>query len=201
MLGLSRPALAQSSRANPPFDGHDVFTAVGGMYDIDPDLLAAIATVESDGRDRATSPKGAVGLMQLMPATGRRFQVDNLYDPVQNLLGAARFIAFLRTRQETDFGAVDLPRLLAAYNAGENTIKHYRGIPPFAETRDYVRKVLWLYLAGLTPPRAASTPGLQARTGSDWRSRQNADLRMLARLSSIRRARAAAEKTADERER
>jgi hypothetical protein len=130
-----------------PTDIHALFRIVGNMYGIDPDLLEAIASVESRGNPDAISPKGAMGLMQLMPATAQRFSVLDAFDPVDNALGAARFIADLRrTLGATPSDSPDLPVLLAAYNAGAGAVIAHGGIPPYPETRDYVRRVLWAYL-------------------------------------------------------
>jgi hypothetical protein len=82
--------------------------------------------------------------MQLMPDTARRFGVSHPFDPIENVLGAARFLAYLHE----NVGIEDLPMLLAAYNAGEGAVWHYRGIPPYRETREYVRRVLLTYLLG-----------------------------------------------------
>ncbi|MGH7924746.1 MAG: lytic transglycosylase domain-containing protein [Candidatus Binatus sp.] len=131
-------------------DNDRLFRAAAELYSIDPDLLAAIATVESGGNPEAVSPKGAQGLMQLMPATANRFRVLDPFDPVSNTLGAVRFINFLRQYRSArgDGARLSLPELLAAYNAGEGALEKYNGIPPYPETRQYVRKVLVAYLFG-----------------------------------------------------
>ena len=85
--------------------------------------------------------------MQLMPATARRFGVSDTLNPVENVSGAARFLAYLRQ----DAQIQDLPELLAAYNAGEGAVARYGGIPPYEETREYVRRVLWAYLLSEPP--------------------------------------------------
>lgn len=120
--------------------------AVAKDYNIDPLLLHAIAYVESRHNPHAVSPIGAVGLMQVMPTTARRFGVDNpefaLRDPLVNLRVSS---AYLKTLQGL-FGN-DLPLVLAAYNAGEHAvIKYGRQIPPYRETQAYVRDVMDLYL-------------------------------------------------------
>ncbi|SIT43190.1 Soluble lytic murein transglycosylase-like protein (fragment) [Paraburkholderia piptadeniae] len=97
----------------------------------------AVIDVESGGNPFAVSPKGAMGLMQLMPPTGRQQGADDLFDPAQNLLAGARLLdALLAT-----FGDVSLA--LAAYNAGEGAVRKFGGgIPPYAETRRYVERVM-----------------------------------------------------------
>lgn len=131
-------------------DNDRLFRAAAELYDLDPGLLAAIAAAESGGNPDAVSPKGAQGLMQLMPATANRFRVLDTFDPVSNTLGAVRFISYLR-RYHTASGAgetLSLPEILAAYNAGEGAVDRFGGIPPYPETQRYVRKVLVAYLFG-----------------------------------------------------
>ncbi len=107
---------------------------------VDASLLRAVIDVESRGNPRAQSPKGATGLMQLMPATGARHGATDLYDARQNIMAGARYLAALLKQ----FGSV--PLALAAYNAGEGAVeKHGRQIPPYAETQAYVPKVLARY--------------------------------------------------------
>ncbi len=143
---------AASARAQQPAasraENDRLFRAAAELYSIDPDLLAAIASVESRGNSDAVSPKGAQGLMQLMPATANRFGVLDPFDPVSNTLGAVRFINFLRQYRIAHGGGapLSLPEVLAAYNAGEGAVDKYNGIPPYPETQQYVRKVLIAYL-------------------------------------------------------
>lgn len=107
---------------------------------LDPALIEAVVRVESGFDSAARSPKGAQGLMQLMPATARRYGVDDPLDPAQNLLGGARYLRDLLDRFAT------LPLALAAYNAGEGAVeRHGNTIPPFAETEAYVPRVLEHY--------------------------------------------------------
>ncbi|MGB9383078.1 lytic transglycosylase domain-containing protein [Candidatus Binatus sp.] len=133
-----------SSRA----ENDRLFRAAAELYSIDPDLLAAIASVESGGNSDAVSPKGAQGLMQLMPATATRFGVIDPFDPVSNTLGAVRFISFLRQYRTAhgDGAPLSLVEMIAAYNAGEAAVDKYNGVPPYPETQQYVRKVLIAYL-------------------------------------------------------
>jgi soluble lytic murein transglycosylase-like protein len=110
---------------------------------IEPNLLRAVIVVESGFNARAVSKRGAVGLMQLMPATAMRFGVSNRYDPRQNVRGGALYLGFLinRFRQNVRLA-------LAAFNAGEDAVDRNSGqIPPYAETLEYVPKVLRIYQA------------------------------------------------------
>ena len=108
---------------------------------VEPNLLRAVIVVESGFNSRAVSKRGAVGLMQLMPATASRFGVANLYDPTQNVHAGAQYLKFLMNR----FGQ-NVRLALAAYNAGEDAVARNGGqIPPFAETMAYVPKVLHVY--------------------------------------------------------
>jgi len=105
-------------------------------------LMLAMITVESNGEPRARSPKGAMGLMQLIPATARRFGVSDAYDAAQNLTGGAAYLDFLLERFRGD-----VVLALAGYNAGEGAVARHGGVPPYAETRDYVVRVIDALLA------------------------------------------------------
>lgn len=107
---------------------------------LEPALLYAVVQAESAFDPNAVSPKGAVGLMQLMPATARRYGVENRRDPVQNLHGGARYLRDLLVEFR------DLRLALAAYNAGENAVRKYgNSVPPYAETQQYVKRVQRFY--------------------------------------------------------
>ena len=119
--------------------------AVARSYDIDPLLLHAIAHVESRHNPQARSNAGALGVLQVMPATARRFGVEDasgaLFDPAVNLEVGAAYLKSLQARYGND-----LELVLAAYNAGEGAVeRHGRSVPPYAETRAYVRQVLAEY--------------------------------------------------------
>lgn len=109
-------------------------------YDVDPLLVAAVVQAESSFRPRAVSPAGARGLMQLMPRTGRWMGAKNLTDPEQNVEAGVKYLKYLERRFD---GNRELQ--IAAYNGGEGNVRRYRGVPPFRETRSYVRKVMSNY--------------------------------------------------------
>jgi soluble lytic murein transglycosylase-like protein len=116
---------------------------------VEPNLLRAVIVVESGFNSRAVSKRGAVGLMQLMPATASRFGVSNPYDPRQNIHGGAQYLKFLIDR----FGQ-NVRLALAAYNAGEEAVERNGGqIPPFTETMAYVPRVLRIYQMLTAQPR------------------------------------------------
>lgn len=122
-------------------------------FQVDPELIRAIIRVESDYDPKAVSRKGAMGLMQLVPATALRFGVVNPFDPKQNLDGGVNYLKYLMGL----FGG-DLSLALAAYNAGEHSVQRSGGVPAFPETQNYVRKVTSIYKAGDAPVRAKTPP-------------------------------------------
>jgi len=109
---------------------------------VDPSLVAAVARTESGLDPRATSPAGAAGLMQLMPATAQALGVADPYDPVANVRGGAIYLKELLAR----FGG-DVALAVAAYNAGPGAVERFGGVPPYTETRRYVARVLEAYRA------------------------------------------------------
>ena len=119
-----------------PKEYHPIIEKVSKKYAVSPDLIKAVINVESAFRADAVSPKGAQGLMQLMPATAKRFNVRDAFNPEQNIFGGTRYLKFLLKRYKGD-----LDLTLAAYNAGEGAVDKYKGIPPYNETLNYVRKV------------------------------------------------------------
>jgi hypothetical protein len=136
--------------------GTEILKATIGT-DVSPALVLAVIGVESAGQSAAVSHAGAVGLMQLIPATAERFGVSDSTDPAQNIKGGVAYLDWLLEEFDND------PLMaLAAYNAGEGAVRANQGVPPYAETRDYVPKVLaaWQVAQGLclSPPQLVTDP-------------------------------------------
>lgn len=127
------PAVPDEVLASRPFA--DLISSVAASHEVDARLVHAVIEQESNYEARARSKKGARGLMQLMPATARQYGVRNSYDPKANIEAGVRHLKDLLSRLE-------LPTALAAYNAGEATVRRYGGLPPFPETQNYVRRIL-----------------------------------------------------------
>jgi soluble lytic murein transglycosylase-like protein len=122
------------------------------QHQVDPDLVRAVVRVESNYNPYAVSSRGARGLMQLVPATARRFGVGNVFDPKANLDGGVRYLKYLM-----NLFRGDLKLSLAAYNAGENAIQDHNGVPPYPETKDYLRRISELYpLSAITTPQPSN---------------------------------------------
>lgn len=124
----------------PPAYVKELVAQASRTYQVDQSLVHAVIHAESSYNAKAVSPKGAQGLMQLMPATALRYGVRDVFDPAQNVLAGVRYLKDLLQM----FGQ-DKALAVAAYNAGENAVMRYRGIPPYPETVNYVNKVLQLH--------------------------------------------------------
>ncbi|MBI5099354.1 MAG: lytic transglycosylase domain-containing protein [Nitrospirae bacterium] len=120
-------------------DYSQIIHSMSSKYDIEPSLIRAVITVESNWNYNAVSNKGAIGLMQLMPSTAKDMAVSNPFNPEENIEGGTRYLRFLLDKFN------DLPLALAAYNAGPKTVEYYRGVPSITETEQYVKKVLSIY--------------------------------------------------------
>jgi len=124
----------------PPAQINQLVSANSAQWNVDPNLIKAIIANESGFNANATSSAGAQGLMQLMPGTASGLGVTNSYDPDQNVWGGTRYIKGLLDK----FGG-DMKRAVAAYNAGPGAVEKYGGVPPYAETQNYVQNVLASY--------------------------------------------------------
>ena len=131
-VAIRASAMRADSRAFDP-----IIAAVARRYDIEQALVKAVIKAESNFQPNAISPKGARGLMQLMPGTARRHGVRNIHEPIENITGGVQHLRMLLDRY-----AGDVRLALAAYNAGEGWVDQHGGVPPFAETRTYVQRVL-----------------------------------------------------------
>ena len=130
-------AVMEKTALESRIDLDTIFARAAEKYGVSVDLLKAVAKAESNFNPDATSACGAMGIMQLMPGTATGLGVTDAYDPVQNIMGGAKFLSQLLKRFD---GNTTLA--VAAYNAGPNNVIKYDGIPPFKETQNYVRKVL-----------------------------------------------------------
>ena len=130
-LALTTPRRAQLAAA---------IYEIAPRYRLDPAFVLEVVRAESNFDPRARSHKGALGLMQLIPATARRFGVDDPFEPIQNLHGGMAYLRWL-----LDHFDGDLALALAGYNAGEKAVKRHGGVPPYAETQAYVRRILARY--------------------------------------------------------
>jgi TPR repeat protein len=140
---LSEPVAVPAETPPVPAARNDIELLVqrwAPEYSVDPSLVMALIAVESKFDVYAVSPKNAQGLMQLIPATAERFGVKNTYNTLENLKGGLAYLRWLMAYFKGDVALV-----LAAYNAGEETVERYRGIPPYRETRNYVKQITSVY--------------------------------------------------------
>lgn len=161
-IGLVCQGLKSPSRveARAPAHVKSIVHSLAPKYDLDPLLVLAVIAVESNFHTKAVSPKNAQGLMQLIPDTARRFGVRDPFDPSENIRGGMRYLQWLL---QTFNG--DLALALAGYNAGEKAVQKYRGVPPYSETRNYVKKVHTLYGCE-TPRRSTKTTAVRPSGGN-----------------------------------
>jgi hypothetical protein len=127
------PAKKAEPAPAPPANLEEAVEQVASLHELPAKLIHSVIRVESNYNPNAVSPKGAMGLMQLIPATARRFGVSDVFDPIENLKGGARYLRYLR-----DLYGGDYKLALAAYNAGEGAVARYGGVPPYAETQNYL---------------------------------------------------------------
>jgi hypothetical protein len=132
--------LPKSAPPKPALPLNQVVSIASAEYHLDPDLVNSVIHAESGFNAHAVSPKGARGLMQLMPGTGSKLGVSDAFDPQANVTGGSRYLRELLERYN-----FDLVKALAAYNAGPERVDQYRGVPPFRETRQYVARIVHEY--------------------------------------------------------
>jgi hypothetical protein len=142
-VSLTLPASTSPGRRSPIRTAADltqVVNSASAAYHLDPDLVNSVIHAESGFNSHAVSPKGARGLMQLMPSTANTLGVNDAFDPQENVGGGSRYLRELLERYN-----FDLVKALAAYNAGPQRVEQYKGVPPFHETRAYVAKIVHDY--------------------------------------------------------
>ncbi|ANC91414.1 murein transglycosylase [Azospirillum humicireducens] len=138
----------------PPAEVVSLVNAIAPKYGVDPALVLAVIQAESAFRTDAVSPKDAAGLMQLIPDTADRFGVGNVFDPRENITGGVKYLRWLLA-----YFQGDVTLALAGYNAGEGAVDRYKGVPPYEETRNYVRIIRRNYDAARHPfDRSVTTP-------------------------------------------
>ncbi|MBZ5667640.1 MAG: lytic transglycosylase domain-containing protein [Acidobacteriia bacterium] len=135
-------ASPKAGRAKPALPLNQVVDSASAAYHLDPDLVNSVIRAESGFKTRAVSPKGARGLMQLMPGTASQLGVNDAFDPQANVTGGSKYLRELLERYN-----FDLVKALAAYNAGPQRVEQYQGVPPFRETRAYVARIVHEYNA------------------------------------------------------
>jgi len=133
-----KPPMSLNSGVAVRYD--DLITEASKKHGVSFSLLKALIKIESDFNPRAISSAGAIGLMQIMPENIRALNIKDPFDPLENIMGGARYLKHLITRFDGK-----LPMALAAYNAGPNVVDRYKRIPPFKETEDFVEKVMKYY--------------------------------------------------------
>lgn len=138
-----KPSQLSSARLRPApsrSDLNNMVNSASAAYHLDPDLVNSVIHAESGFNAHAISPKGARGLMQLMPGTAGQLGVNDAFDPLDNVTGGSRYLRELLERYN-----FDIVKALAAYNAGPDRVEQYQGVPPFRETRAYVAKIVHEY--------------------------------------------------------
>jgi hypothetical protein len=161
------PAPSESKKSGPAKSApapalNQVVNSASAAYHLDPDLVNSVIHAESGFNSRAVSPKGARGLMQLMPGTANQLGVNDAFDPQANVGGGSRYLRELLERYN-----FDLVKALAAYNAGPERVEQYRGVPPFRETRAYVARIVHEYnLKKIAQEKEAKQKRVSSKTPS-----------------------------------
>jgi soluble lytic murein transglycosylase-like protein len=160
MAARSETAKSESVRSGLALN--EMVNSASAAYHLDPDLVNSVIHAESGFNARAVSPKGARGLMQLMPATASQLGVNDAFDPQTNVDGGSRYLRELLERYN-----FDLVKALAAYNAGPERVEQYQGVPPFRETRAYVARIVHEYnTKKIVQEREAERKQLAAKAAS-----------------------------------
>lgn len=158
------PAVASARSAKPqklkPQELNEVISTISGQHNLDPDFISSVIHAESGFNQRAVSPKGAQGLMQLMPGTASKLGVSNAFDPRANVEGGTRYLSELLQRYN-----FDVIKALAAYNAGPQRVQQYGGVPPYYETRTYVARIVRDYNRKKIAERKAAATIAKANSG------------------------------------
>jgi hypothetical protein len=150
------------AKSAPTLPLNQVVDSASAAYHLDPDLVNSVIHAESGFNTHAVSPKGARGLMQLMPSTAGQLGVNDPFDPQANVTGGSRYLRELLERYN-----FDLVKALAAYNAGPNRVEQYQGVPPFRETRAYVARIVHEYnKKKLAQEKAAKSKQIPAKATS-----------------------------------
>jgi len=149
---VEAPRSAANSKASSAVAYGELIRAAAARYGLAPELVESVIRVESNFEPRAVSPKGARGLMQLMPATAAQLGVRNVFDVRENIEGGVRHLRYL-----VDLYRGNLAFALAAYNAGVAAVERHGGVPPFAETQAYVARILRLVKQADAPASADAT--------------------------------------------
>ena len=155
-----KPLTARAASIPQPVDLNELVNTASGTYKLDPDLVNSVIRAESGFNVRAVSPKGAQGLMQLMPQTATELGVQNAFDAQANVEGGTRYLRELLERY--DF---DLIKALAAYNAGPERVEKYGGVPPYYETKAYVARIVRDFNKKKLAQKKAVTAGSQKASG------------------------------------
>lgn len=165
---LIRAVVAPPAPAIPPKQLSDMVDRIAHQSGVEAPLVHSVIQAESNYNPGAVSNKGAQGIMQLIPATARRFGVNDVFDPEENIAGGVKYLRFL-----LDYYQGDYTKAIAAYNAGEGAVDKYNGVPPYAETQGYVRNVAKNLTAQRNkqapaqPASAEVRPHIQTRIGAD----------------------------------
>ena len=163
------PAASPFPRSN-PLNLDDVVNSASGRYRLDPDLVNSVIKAESGFNVRAVSPKGAQGLMQLMPGTASQLGVPNAFDPQANVEGGTKYLRELLERYN-----FDLVKALAAYNAGPQRVEQFGGVPPYYETRVYVARIVKDFnKKKAAQQKAASSPKTSASRAANSKTQRPA---------------------------